>query len=162
MIKSYGFYNNHELDNTVLILCSSKKSDSEIEVDETISMLYSEDGDLVGYKIKDFIRFAKIKYSGIIFLPADPLIDIVNSLLKKYDLDTLAYRKESGYITKRDNSVLRVFALKGTFLRDGQISKGQFCSYYDLYINDDHSLFEIEENIPEGIDFFKMEAKGND
>lgn len=158
MINHYGFYNNHELDNTVLILFSDIKSNKEEKLDDSITLLY-KDSELVGYKLSNFIRYAKIKYSGIIFLPANPLIDIVNAICEKHHLEKLGYRIESGYITKKDDNVLRVFAISGTFLRDGSVSKGQYCSYYDLYINDDHSLFEIEENIIEGIDFFKMEAK---
>ena len=49
-----------------------------------------------------------------------------------------------------------VFCLPGTFMRDYQISKGEYCTYYDLYIKDedDRRLFVIDENIKENVDFF--------
>ena len=159
MIKNYGIYNHHEYDDTLLILFSdlevtSSKKDNEIE------SLYHEE-QLVGYRIKHFIRYAKIKYSGIIFLPADPLIDVINTVLRKYHLETLEYKKHSGYITKINDSKVMVYATSGTFLRDETISQGRFCSYYDLYIKNEneHQLITFDDSIKENEDFFKMEVK---
>ena len=159
MIKNYGFYNNHELDNTLLIELSDDEVTSTQETSKGVGVLYHND-EICGYRIRNFIRFAKIKYSGIIFLPADPLIDVVNSILTDNGLNRLEYKEESGYVTKKDGDKMRVFAKEGTFLRDGTISKGRYCSYHDLYIENEneYSLMEITENIPENIDFFKMEV----
>ena len=159
MISNYGVYNNHELDNTLLILISEIKPTRSEEKGE-IDILYHEDK-IVGYKIKNFLRYAKIKYSGIIYLPANPLIDVINGVLARYNLETLDYKHGSGYLTKRNDNVMMVYCLKGTFMRDYQISKGQYCSYYDLYIKDenDKRLFEIDENIKENVDFFLSEVK---
>ena len=159
MINNYGMYNNHELDNTLLLLFSENKSNRYEDLGE-VDVLYC-DSELVGYRIKNFIRYAKIKYSGIIYLPADPLIDIINSILEKYHLEKLAYKRNSGYFTKLNVDKLMVFASEGTFLRDQSISKGKYCSYYDLYIKveNDSELFVIDEHIPNGIDFFKSEVK---
>jgi hypothetical protein len=159
MISNYGIYNNHELDNTLLVLSSETKPNRSENKGE-IDILYQDDK-IVGYKIKNFIRYAKIKYSGIIYLPANPLIDVINLVLERYNLETLDYKHGSGYITKRNNDKLMVYCLPGTFMRDYQISKGQYCSYYDLYIKDenDQRLFEIDETIKEGVDFFLSEVK---
>ena len=159
MRNSYGIFNNHELDNTLLILFSDKKVDETKKKDE-VEVLYSSK-EVVGYKISNFIRYAKIKYSGIIFLPSPVLIDVINSVLSNHDLETLAYKTESGYITKKDEKGLSVYAKEGTFLRDETISKGRFCSYYDLYIKNEneHELIYIDESLKEGIDFFQMEVK---
>ena len=159
MIENYGFYNNHELDNTLLIIFSESKCDRFIDLGE-MDVLYAGE-DIVGYRFKNFIRYAKIKYSGIIYFPANPLIDIVNSILEKHHLEKLAYKKNSGYFTKKNEDKLMVFASEGTFLRDQSISKGKYCSYYDLDIKveNDHELFVIDENIREGVDFFKTEVK---
>ncbi len=160
MIKNYGIYNQHEYDNTLVIKFSDKEFNCTIRLSEEYETRYYNE-ELVSYCIYDFIRYAKIKYSGIIFLPADPLIDVINSVLAKYNKELLAYRKESGYITKRNNGVLMVYATPGTFLRDGTISEGRYVTYYDLYIEheNEHFLIEINEDVPENIDFFKMEAK---
>ena len=159
MIYNYGFYNNHELDNTLLIIFSENKFNDYKDLGELDVLYFNKE--IVGYRIKNFIRYAKIRYSGIIYLPAKPLIDIVNSVLEKYNLEKLDYKKQSGYITKKENGNLMVFAVEGTFLRDQSISKGKYCSYYDLDIKDedDTRLFIIDEYIPEGVDFFKTEVK---
>ena len=159
MIKEYGIYNNHKLDNTLLVKISDLDINKSTKLDEELEVLY-HDADIVGYKISNFIRYAKIKYSGIIYLPADPLIDVINSILANHHLETLMYKKGSGYITKKNGNSMGVFVIPGTFLRDGDISKGRFASYYDLYIDNenDKELFEINEDILEGIDFFKAEV----
>ena len=159
MISNYGIYNNHELDNTLLVLLSDKKPNKSKENGE-IDILYQDD-EIVGVRIKNFIRYAKIKYSGIIYLPANPLIDIINSVLERYHLEKLDYKHGSGYLTRRNENKMMVYCLPGTFMRDYQISNGQYCSYYDLYIKDenDKRLFEIDENIKENVDFFLSEVK---
>ena len=159
MIKEYGLYNFHKEDNKVVIKFSPLEINKEEKIDNDVGLLYSND-ELVGYALYDFLRFVKIKYSGIIFFPVNPLVDVVNSILENHHLEILAYKKESGYITKRNNGVLMVYSKPGTFLRDGDISKGKDCSYYDLDIEEenDKELFEINEDIPERIDFFKTEV----
>ena len=159
MIENYGLFNHHEDNNTALILFSdevitSKKGDDEVLV------LYHDDK-IVGYEIKDFIRYAKIKYSGIIFLPSNPLIDVINYVLENHNLEPLSYKKESGYIVLLHENKKMVYAKEGTFLRDETISKGRFCTYYDLYIEreNDQELIVIDEDIKEGIDFFISEEK---
>ncbi len=159
MIKNYGIFNNHELDNTLLIKLSDDEVTSVVSLSKQMEVLYHNE-EITAYRIKNFIRYAKIKYSGIIFLPADPLIDVINSILSDYKLNRLDYKNESGYITKLNKGHLMVYAKEGTFLRDGTISKGRFCSYHDLFIENEkeNELIEITENIPENIDFFKMEV----
>lgn len=159
MIKEYGIYNHHEYDDTLLILFSDAPV-TKVEKGEEVEILFNEDK-LVGYRIKHFIRYAKIKYSGIIFLPADPLIDVINTVLRKYHLETLAYKNHSGYITKTCDQKIMVYATSGTFLRDETISQGRFCSYYDLYIKNEneHQLITFDDSIKENEDFFKMEVK---
>lgn len=160
MITNYGIYNHHELDNTLLILLSEEEALSFKKISPEMEILY-HDSKIVGYRIVNFIRYAKIKYSGIIFLPAKPLIDVINQVLAKYDLELLDYKRQSGYVTKRNEDKLMVFALEGTFLRDMTISKGKYVTYHELYIENDtpNDLIEIEENIRENIDFFQMEEK---
>lgn len=159
MIKNYGIFNNHELDNTLLIKLSDDEVTSVVNLSKQMEVLYHNE-EITGYRIRNFIRYAKIKYSGIIFLPADPLIDVINSILTDYKLNRLDYKKESGYITKLNKGHLMVYAKEGTFLRDGSVSKGRFCTYHDLFIENEkeNELIEITENIPENIDFFKMEV----
>lgn len=159
MIDNYGLFNEHE-DNDNLLILFKEFHFNRIDSDGEVTIYYL-DNEVVGYLISNFIRYAKIKYSGIIFLPSKPLIDVVNAVLKNHHLETLSYKKQSGYVIKSDNGKKKVYALNGTFLRDKSISKGRFCSYDDLYIkvDDGKSLIIIDEDIIEGTDFFQMEEK---
>ena len=159
MINSYGIYNHHELNNTLLVLFSDSSITRVEKIDEVEVLYHNEEK--VGYRINNFIRYAKIKYSGIIFLPADPLIDIINVILKNHKLDTLAYKNNSGYFTKKYDKNMLIYANPGVFLRDGTISKGRFCTYYDLFMKseNENDLVTVLDNINENEDFFKMEVK---
>lgn len=159
MIKNYGIYNYHEYNNTLLIKFSDLPVNKKVTNGEVTILFHDEQK--VGYIINDFIKYAKIKYSGIIFLPADPLIDVINSVLKKYKLESLDYKKYSGFVTKKCGNSTMIFANSGTFLRDESISLGKFCTYYDLYIKheNENELIVINEDVKENIDFFKMEVK---
>ena len=126
MIKNYGLYNNHELDNTVLVLFSDKKVDKSTSLGE-VDILYHEQ-EIVGYKLKNFIKYAKIKYSGIIYLPANPLIDVINGILARYNLELLDYKHGSGYITKINNNKLMVFCESGTILAFRDLIISHECS----------------------------------
>ena len=159
MIKEYGIYNHHEYNDTLLILFSDEVVTRVDDLGE-VEVVYSENR-LAGYRIKQFNRYAKIKYSGLIFLPVNPLIDVINTILRKYHLETLAYKNHSGYVTKIHNNKSMVYATSGAFLRGESISHGRFSTYYDLYIQNEneHQLAVFDENIQENQDFFKMEVK---
>ena len=160
MIDRYGLFNRHEIDDTLLILLDDEKVTSEIEKDE-VKILYHEDR-IVGYSIKNFIRYAKIKYSGIIFLPSKALVDVINSVLKKAGVELLNYKNNSGYAVKKGQKGQNmVFAEPGVFLRDKTLSKGRFCTYFDLFIKSEREdeFVVIDEQIKEGTDFFKTEEK---
>ena len=159
MIKNYGLYNYHDKNATVLILFSNLEINKKVNGEE-VNVLY-HDEIIVGYEINDFIRYAKIKYSGIIFLPSNPLIDVINAILDNNNLENIDYKKESGYITKLNNNKMMVYAKQGTFLRDESISEGRYCTYHDLYIEveNENDLIIIDEDIKEGVDFFLSEEK---
>jgi len=159
MINNYGFFNDHENNNTLRILFSDEPVTS-VKNENEVSLLLN-DNKIVGYLIPDFIRFAKIKYSGIIFLPNNVLIDVVNSVLANSGYETLAYKTNSGYVIKKNGDKYGVYALAGTFLKDESISNGKFCTYDELFIehDDPNSLVEIDENNLEGKDFFLNKEK---
>ena len=155
MRDNYGLFNHHLEDNTLVILFSDEKETSSKKSGE-VEVLYHND-EVVGYRIPNFIRYAKIKYSGILFLHSKPLIDVINTVLKNNGVEGLNYKKESGYVVLDK----KVFAKEGVFLRDETISKGHYCSYYDLYIEreNDKELITIDEDIKDNTDFFQMEEK---
>ena len=159
MRTNYGLFNEHEDNGNLLILF--KEEDFDTEVNEKEVTIFYKRGEVVGYAIPNFIRYAKIKYSGIVFLPSKPLIDVINSVLENNDLETLEFKKESGYVVKMNGNQRMVYAKEGTFLRDESISKGRYCTYFDLFIEveNKNDLITIEEDIKEGVDFFMMEEK---
>ena len=155
MISNWGMFNIHENNNTLLIKFLDEEVNSSIEYNEV--KVLKHDNDIVGYEISDFIRYAKIKYSGIIFMPHNILVDVINSILENNSLEKLEYKKESGYIIKEmPDHKIGVYAKVGTFLRDEHLSKGRFCSYYDLFIDSEspNDLIILEEKNLIGHDFF--------
>ena len=154
MINNYALFNHHEENNTLYILFSDTKFNNVKKVGN-VEILCC-DSDVVGYRIADFIRYAKIKYSGIVFYPNKILIDVINSVLANSKLDKLGYKNESGYVIKANGGSLGVFATAGTFLRDETISKGRYCTYFDLYIENenDNDLIVIDDMTLENKDFF--------
>ena len=159
MINNYGMFNLHETNNELLLLFSDLSVTNKVKHKEVICLFHNET--LVGYSIPNFIRYAKIKYSGIIFLPNKILIDVINSLLINEGLEPLGYKSSSGYlIEERDNHKV-VVAQIGVFLRDQTISKGHICTYHDLYIDSENpnDILYLDDEKYFGNDFFKTEAK---
>jgi len=154
MKSSYAFFNHHDENNTLYILFSDEKITS-YKTSFDVDILYHNDN-VVGYRIVNFIRYAKIKYSGIIFYPNKILIDVVNSILINSKVEELEYKKESGYVIKKNGYNLGVYALPGTFLRDETVSNGKYCTYYDLYIENEtpNELIDIDDMSLENKDFF--------
>jgi len=159
MITNYGMFNLHESNNELLLLFDDSEITSEKQ-NNVVTCIYHEDK-LIGYRIPNFIQYAKIKYSGIIFLPNKILIDVINNILLNDGLEKLAYKEESGYITKEVNGQKVVYCKPGTFLRDETISNGHVCTFRDLYIDNDNpdEILLLEEDVLLNRDFFKTEAK---
>lgn len=63
---------------------------------EEITFIYSNDT-LVGINIFNFSNLIKIKTEGMIVLPPDTLIDIINDKLSKFCIEKIDYIKESGF-----------------------------------------------------------------
>lgn len=154
MISRYGIFNYHEDNNELVILFDEGRNFKERLNDEIF--LLKKDNQVVGYSINNFIKYAKIKYSGIIFLPNNALIDVINSILKNNNLETLSYKDSSGYEIKLINNQKVVFANKGTFLKDESISKGHICTYDDLFIKHDkmNEVLLLDNDSKINVDFF--------
>lgn len=87
----------------------------------------------VGYLIKDFSKLCKIKINGMVFLPNNYLIDVINSCLKNSGLETLPYKNSSGFVVGR---ILKKEKLIKTFM-------------YEIDVKNEHvfaeSTFELNE-----------------
>lgn len=156
MVSNWGMFNYHENNNTLLLKFIDDEISNRVN-HGNVNVCFNKDDKLVGYEIPDFIRFAKIKYSGIIFMPNHILVDVINNILINEKLEPLAYKNESGYVIKKmNNGKLGVYVKEGTFTRDKSISTGKFCSFYDLFIENENEkdLILIDDNSLEGCDFF--------
>lgn len=146
-------YYYHENNDTLSLLFSLDKVDKVVSKNEVLVLYHNSK--IVGYKIPNIMRFVKIKYHGIIYAANNIVIDIINSVLERNGLETIAYKNDSGYHIKKEGNFKGVYAEKGIFMRDEKISSGQFCSYYELYIDNENPNQLVETNDEqEGLDIF--------
>lgn len=158
MINNYGMYYCHEENDTLRLVFSLEIANKKMMFNE-VEVLYHNDV-IVGYNIPNIMRFVKIKHHGIIFAANNIIIDIINSVLKANNLEPIGYKTDSGYHIKTIGKIKSVYAEKGTYLRDYRISEGQFCTYYDLYIDSENpnQLVDVEDE-QDGIDVFISKEK---
>ena len=64
---------------------------------DNVSVLFNKEIP-VGYLIKNFSKLCKIKINGMIYLPNDFLIDVINGELAKANLSLLPYKESSGFV----------------------------------------------------------------
>ena len=88
----------------------------------------------IGYIIKDFSKLCKIKINGMIFLPNDYLIDVINSCLSNAGLETLPYKASSGFVVGKVNKKDKLIK---TYLYEVSLGKESVYS---------ESTFDLKEN----------------
>lgn len=90
------FYNLKLIGDILLIILDEEIIPNRKEkMDEDVVFIYHDDN-LVGINIFNFSKLIKIKSTGLIPLPNDQFIDVINSRLKKFNF-ILPYKKESGF-----------------------------------------------------------------
>lgn len=96
-MKDYAlFYDYHSIGDVLLIVKDlDTKPDSFITNGDVVS-LYNNN-QLVGINIFNISNVLKIKSSGLIVLPMEEMIDVINNILKNVNVETLPYKKESGF-----------------------------------------------------------------
>lgn len=113
MIDNYSLHYCYRTIGDVLLieLKSSAHPTKNIKTNNVVAIY--ENDELVGINIFDFGKVVKIKNQGMIYLPSNSLIDVINSLLKNAGLDSLSYKNESGYLI---GEVSEIFEVSGGFL----------------------------------------------
>ena len=91
------FYNRKNIGDVLLINFNNDLEVTSFIKKDKITALYHDDK-LIGYNIFDISKIVKIQYKGMIILPINPLIDVINSLLINEGFDKLDYSFESGYL----------------------------------------------------------------
>ena len=90
------FYNLKLIGDILLIILDEEIIPNRKEkMDEDVVFIYHDDN-LVGINIFNVSKLIKIKSTGLIPLPNDQFIDVINSRLKKFNF-ILPYKKESGF-----------------------------------------------------------------
>lgn len=165
MITDYFIFHYHNAENDFIRVFHNKGNSS--------------------FEINEINKIMKIKINGLIHFPSKKLIDVINTLL---DNDKqLSYCKTSGFvvskIVKLDQNQVSVsdgksisqisyidgdfclndkvvVAKAGTMISENNIlEKDIFCSYKNLGIEDNDSIYIIDEDIKEGTDFFFVEEE---
>lgn len=98
MISNYSLYYSYKNIGDVLIvdLDNDAVVTSHQQIDNIV-VIYSHD-QVVGYNIFNFSKIVKIKTQGLIYLPSNILIDVINDILNNAHLENLAYKSNSGYL----------------------------------------------------------------
>ena len=180
MINKYGIFYHYEKDNDKLVILFNDLSANRSEAIKDVLVSYHDDI-LVSYTINRINKIMKIHINGLISLPNEKMIEVINSFLKKANLETLKEKEHSDFIIgvitetepslkvvsegqtfifdKREGVKINdkvVIALKDSFLYDGRFLKeNHLCTYKDLEINDSNELI-IDNSLSENNDFFEM------
>lgn len=161
----YRLYYQRETAKDVLyIIYEPSAYPDKVEQKGNVVALYNQ-GKLIGINILDFSKIVKIRANGMIPVPEDALIDVINLELSHALLEPLPYARESGYIVARVNKVeehpldekKRILSLSAknktfeTVTRYQNLQEGSLCVVaIDGCLRYDGTLFQkrIERNIP--------------
>lgn len=181
MKKEYGLYYHYQKEGDELLILFSPLLVNRREMKGDVLLSYHDDV-LVSYTIYKISKIIKIHIDGLIVCPNKELIDIVNIVLEKNNLEGLDYIRQSGFyiatVTNIDKDIRLksgdktficrfndkikmgdrlVVAETGAFLFDKrQANEDMLCTFKMLDINNIDEIL-IDSTLEEG-DFFKIEA----
>lgn len=96
-MKDYAiFYNYHTIGDVLLIISNLETKPNRVIKNGDVTSLYLDDK-LIGINIFNISNVLKIKSNGLIVLPLKKMIDIINNILINANVETLEYKKESGF-----------------------------------------------------------------
>lgn len=179
-INNYDiFYSYKTIGDTLIVSIFSGQKD-RIVTKGMVEVCYCNN-EITTIRFNGISKLIKIHSNGLMPLPNELFVDILNNVLKKENLDIkLAYKTHSNYVIGRviDNNIINigsenielhnnlntgdlvVIALPNTRLATGVwTSAHHICTYIDLHINNSTDVLIIDENYKPGTDFFKMEEK---
>lgn len=175
-----SFFYNHKLGDVLFIVIDNCLLSTRFERYDDIVIIYHNDK-VIGINIFNISNVCKIKISGQIHLPPIVLVEMLNSLLRKFDIE-LDIVNESlfciGKVVGIDNDFIKVdigriicienrrsvnlgdycvIAKKGALLSGGEVVNGDgcVCSYCDLSLLDNDEIIILDGNdVDIGQDFF--------
>ncbi len=126
MFEKYSIYYSYkEIGDVLLIIINQKATPTSFIQNSDVTVIY-HGSEIIGYNIFNISKIVKIKTHGLIYYPSDVFIDIINSILKNHQLDTLAHYSHSGYVIgqvsklEKDNMLFRPFIDVGDKIIIGQ------------------------------------------
>lgn len=176
MIKNYSLFYSYEKLGDMLIISIVDAPITSVDTRNMVQLCYNKDK-LVTIRLKGITKIMKIHTSGLIGLPADPFIDVVNTILSKELSPNLSYKTRSDYIIGKvveggvdikdtiipiDISDLKlnskvVIAKPNTRLATGIWTKDyHLCTYQDLHTNDEQEVLQVDDEYQVGEDFFRI------
>lgn len=93
----YGIFHHLATLGDVLLIKISDQIATHSVTNDRVVALYAGD-ELVGYNIFRISEVIKIKSNGLIVLPGNALIDVINSLLTASGFTALPYLENSGFV----------------------------------------------------------------
>lgn len=90
------FYNLKLLGDILFIVFDNSSIPTNFIKDGNLVKIYNNNK-LIGINIFEISNIIKIKSHGLIPLPNNKLIDVINAILNEHDIEKLEYKKESGF-----------------------------------------------------------------
>lgn len=98
-MKNYALhYSYKNIGDVILVIFDNAKSATRSERKDKVTAIYHDD-EIIGYNIFDVKEIVKIKNEGMIFLPSEGLISVINSILTNEGFESLELKENSGYFT---------------------------------------------------------------
>lgn len=127
-MKNYALhYSYKNIGDVILVIFDNAKSATRSERKDKVTAIYHDD-EIIGYNIFDVKEIVKIKNEGMIFLPSEGLISVINSILTNEGFESLELKENSGYFTAEvtdaielDDNKLFVTAFSGNECVNGII-----------------------------------------
>lgn len=176
MIKKYSLFYSYKTLGDMLIISIIDAPITSVDTRNMVQLCYNKDT-LVTIRMKGISKIMKIHTTGLIPLPGDTFVDVVNSILSKELAPNLSYKNRSDYtigeviksgvfvgdkivdvaVDGLDVGVKVVVANPNTRLATGLWCKDyHLCTYKDLHIGDSKEILIIDEECKIGEDFFEI------
>ncbi len=182
MIKDYALFYSYSKSRDLLEVKFSNEEITYSLEQENVTVNF-HNVDLVSYEITGINKIMKIHVDGMIYLPNNAMVDVINSLLKQSGLETLAYKDHSdfyvgeviqtspsiilnssfGEVEINEKCSLRekdrvIFVLKHTFVNINKYAtENHICTYKDLDIANKDEVMLVDLSIND--DFFNTKEE---
>ena len=86
-----------DFSDSLFVYFGGQKATTRKEDGNKVDKLFHQD-EPIGYIIKQFSYYCKVRIAGELFLPNDEIVDLINDVLNSEGLENLDYINESGFV----------------------------------------------------------------